>query len=58
MSYLCFVFVFFCVYCCPTYIVLCLSSSCVRYVASFSRLSIFLTAPLVFSNVYFPRNRD
>ena len=56
MSYLCYLY-FFCVYCCPTYIVLCFSSSCVRYVAS-SLDCPFFTAPLVFSNVYFPRNRD
>jgi len=33
-------FVFACVYWCPTHIVLCLSLSCVPYVASFSWLSI------------------
>ena len=50
MSYL-RLFVFVYVQWCLTHIVLCFSSSCVAYVASFSRLSIFV-CPSVFSNVY------
>ena len=44
-------FVFACVFWCPTHIVLYFSSSCVPYVASFSGLSIF-DCPSVFSKVY------